>query len=96
MLIETGIESGNKPFKDCVEVLNHKEAIDIMLRFIDAKDELTEQMIFDFNKTLLKNTKYENQSGQYRKAPVSIGTNSQIASSPYLTNKRYGRFAIVV
>jgi Fic family protein len=87
VLIETGIASGNKPFKDYVEALNHKEAIDIMLHFIDAEDELTQQMIFDFNKILLKNTKYENQSGQYRKVPVLIGANSQIASPPYMINK---------
>lgn len=86
-LIETGIASGGKLFKDYVEVINHKDAIDVMLYFIDDKAELTEQMIFDFNKILLKNTKYENQSGQYRKVPVSIGANKDTPSPPYLIGK---------
>ncbi|MDR2100047.1 MAG: Fic family protein [Campylobacteraceae bacterium] len=87
VLIETGIASGSKPFNDYVEVLNHKYAIDIMLHFIEYRAALTEQMIFDFNKTLLKNTKHENQSGQYRKVPVSIGMDKEIASPPYLISK---------
>jgi hypothetical protein len=57
------------------------------LYFIDCKVELTERMIFDFNKFFLRNTKYENQSGQYNKIPVSISTNSQIANLLYLIGK---------
>jgi Fic family protein len=86
VLIETGFATGGKPLKDYVEALNHKNAIDVMLHFIDFEDKLKKHMILSFNRILLKGTKFESQSGQYRKIAVTIG-DKNITTKPYLIEK---------
>jgi len=86
ILLETGYAAGGKPLKDYNEALNHKEAIDKMLYYIDIKADLSKNIICEFNKTLLKGTQKEAASGQYRKIPVVVG-NKDITTPPYLIEK---------
>ncbi|MDR0666741.1 MAG: Fic family protein [Campylobacteraceae bacterium] len=86
ILLETGIVTGNKPIKDYIEALNHKEAIDKMLYYVENRAKLSENIICEFNKTLLKSTKQELSSGRYRSIVVTIG-DKDITAPPYLIAK---------
>lgn len=86
ILLEIGIAVGNKPIKDYIEALSHKEAIDEMLYHIEVKAKLSKNIICEFNKALLKGTKKEIKSGRYREVTVVVG-DKNITTPPYLIEK---------
>ena len=84
VLLENGITAKGKPFKDHLDVINHREAINYLLDIVKAKESLSERHIKEFNALLLKGTEKEIYAGKYRSVPVMIQGAEHIPPQPYL------------
>ena len=84
VFLESGITLNGKPFKDFLDVINHKHAIDYMMDMVLQKQPLTEKIIKELNSIILKSTSYENRSGSYRNVPVAIAGSPHLPPQPYL------------
>lgn len=84
VLLENGITAKGKPFKDHLDVINHREAINYLLDIVKEKESLSERHIKEFNALLLKGTEKEIYAGKYRSVPVTIQGAEHIPPQPYL------------
>lgn len=82
LVLQEGITIGEKPLKEHLEAIGHKEAFDYVMD-IAAKDEpLTERTIKDIHSLVLMNDR--KNSGVYRKIPVIISGALHTPPQPYL------------
>lgn len=88
VLLEDGITTKGKPFKDHLDIINHQNAIYYLQDIIKQKEPLSEKNIKEFNYLLLKGTDYEKQSGIYRTIPVMIQGTEHIPPQPYLIQSK--------
>ncbi|KMK51272.1 cell division protein Fic [[Actinobacillus] muris] len=84
VLLENGITAKGKPFKDHLDIINHRNAIYYLKDLIKENNPLSEKQIKEFNYLLLKGTDYEYSAGKYRNVPVMIGGSEHIPPQPYL------------
>ncbi len=84
ILLENGITAKGKPFKDHLDIINHRNAIGYLRDLVRERPPLSERIIKEFNYLLLKGTDEEYQAGQYRTMPVIIQGTAHIPPQPYL------------
>ena len=87
VLLEQGVTAKGKPFRDHLDIINHQEAIYYLMDIVNQQIPLSERVIKEFNALLLKGTKDENRSGQYRNAPVTLDGSDHIPPQPYMLPK---------
>ena len=82
LIINEGITIGEKPLKDHLEVIGHKEAYLLIEELVKDKTEFTEKVIKDIHSLVLIEQR-ENR-GVYRRIPVMIMGAVHTPPQPYL------------
>ena len=70
MVIKEGITIGEKPLKDHLEVIGHKEAYEYVLQLVQDKAPLSERVIKEIHSIVLMDKPHD--KGVYRSVPVRI------------------------
>jgi len=70
LVIEEGITVGGKSTTETLEAKNHPEAIEFVERLVDAKSELTEDVVLQLHKLIMSNITED--AGHYRTIGVRI------------------------
>jgi Fic family protein len=70
LVIEEGITVGGKSITETLEAKNHPEAIEFVNRLVDAKSELTEDVVLQLHKLIMSNITED--AGHYRTMGVRI------------------------
>jgi Fic family protein len=70
LIIEKGITIGEKPIREHLEAIGHKNAFEFIIGLSDKSEKLSERVIKEIHSLVLLNDR-EN-SGVYRKIPVKI------------------------
>lgn len=81
-LVLEGVTIGEKPLKDHLEAIGHKEAFGYVMELAEMNAELTEQVVKDIHSLVLMNDR-ENK-GKYRSVPVKISGAAHVPPQPYL------------
>lgn len=81
-LVLEGVTIGEKPLKDHLEAIGHKEAFEYVTELADRNTPLTESVIKDIHTLVLMNDR-ENK-GKYRSVPVRISGALHTPPQPYL------------
>lgn len=81
-LVLKGVTIGEKPLKDHLEAIGHKEAFEYVYELADRNTELTERVIKDLHALVLMNDR-ENK-GKYRSVQVRILGAKHTPPPPYL------------
>ena len=71
MVINKGLTIGNKSLKEHFEVINHKECIGTIEKYIQNKTDLSIEVIKELHKIILKNID-DSQAGILRRTNVRI------------------------
>lgn len=71
LVLSRGLTIGGKSLKEHFEIINHKEAIVRLKEFVQNKLELTEDLILELHKIIMKNIDAQ-QGGRYRQTNVRI------------------------
>lgn len=82
MILKEGITIGEKPIKDHLEAIGHRDAFEYVMTLADAKTPLTERVIKDVHSLVLMNDALH--KGIYRNIPVTITGAMNIPPQPYL------------
>jgi len=80
LVLEEGVTIGGKPLKDHVEAKNDAEAFDLMVKLVNAKKPLSQDVIQEIHEIVTKGILEE--SGKYRTENVRI-TGSKITPPSY-------------
>ncbi len=81
-LVLRGLTIGEKPLKDHLEVVGHKEAFDYIRELVREKQPLTETVIKQIHYLVLADKK--DDRGIYRRIPVYIAGAKTAPAQPYL------------
>lgn len=82
MILKEGITIGEKPIKDHLEAIGHRDAFEYVMTLADARTPLTERVIKDIHSLVLMNDALH--KGIYRNIPVTITGAMNIPPQPYL------------
>jgi len=85
-LVLQGITIDQKPLKDHLEAIGHRDAFNYVLDIVKHKEELTESVIKTIHSIVLMD-KPEDR-GVYRKVPVTIGGSTYTPPQPYIIPKQ--------
>jgi len=81
-LVLEGVTIGEKPLKDHLEAVGHKEAFELVFELADRKENLTEKTVKDLHSLVLMHDR--TNAGVYRKLPVRIVGALHTPPQPYL------------
>lgn len=81
-LVLEGVTIGEKPLKDHLEAIGHKEAFEYVVELADKNTPLSEGVIKDIHTLVLMND--TNNKGKYRSVPVKILGAVHTPPQPYL------------
>lgn len=82
LILQEGITIAEKPLKDHLEAIGHKDAFLYMVELADRKEPLTEKAIKDIHSLVLMNDAIN--KGVYRRLPVKILGAEHDPPQPYL------------
>jgi len=82
LILKEGITIGEKPIKDHLEAIGHRDAFEYVVRLADAGTELTERVIKEIHSLVLMNDPMH--KGIYRDMPVTITGAVYSPPQPYL------------
>lgn len=85
MILQEGVTIAEKPIKEHLEAIGHKDAFEYIIELTDRKTELSERVIKEIHSLVLMNDR-ENR-GVYRHVPVMIMGSEHIPPQPYLVPK---------
>lgn len=85
MILQEGITIAEKPIKEHLEAIGHKDAFDYITELTDSKTALSERIIKDIHSLVLMSDR-ENR-GVYRHVPVMIMGSEHTPPQPYLVPK---------
>lgn len=80
-LVLEGVTIGEKPLKDHLEAIGHKEAFEFVLSLAEKDAPLTESVIKDIHSLVLMNDRAN--KGKYRSVPVKISGADHTPPQPY-------------
>lgn len=92
MILSEGITIAEKPIKEHLEAIGHKDAFDYILEIADRKTELSERVIKEIHSLVLMADR-ENR-GIYRRVPVMIMGSEYTPPQPYLVPKEMEQLII--
>lgn len=92
MILSEGITIAEKPVKEHLEAIGHKDAFDYILEIADRKTELSERVIKEIHSLVLMADR-ENR-GVYRRVPVKIVGSEYTPPQPYLVSKEMEQLII--
>jgi Fic family protein len=82
LIIQEGITIAEKPLKDHLEVIGHKDAFEYVVSLAEVNDPLTERIIKEIHSLVLMNDAANR--GLYRRVPVIISGAAHPPPQPYL------------
>lgn len=82
LILGEGVTIAEKPLKEHLEAVGHKDAFEYVVQLADEKTELTERVIKEIHSLVLMNDR-ENR-GVYRNVPVRIMGAEHTPPQPYL------------
>ncbi len=82
LILQEGITIAEKPVKEHLEVIGHKDAFEYIMTLADANTQLTEKIIKDIHSLVLMND--VKNRGVYRSLPVTILGAEHTPPQPYL------------
>ena len=82
LILEHGITIGEKPLKDHLEAIGHRDAFQFVFSLVDTKEPLTEWVIKQIHSLVLMNDALN--KGVYRNVPVYIHGAAHTPPQPYL------------
>lgn len=82
LILQEGITIGEKPLRDHLEAVGHKDAFEYIIQLADAQQELTERVIKDIHSLVLMNDTLNR--GVYRGIGVTIQGALHTPPQPYL------------
>lgn len=82
LILQAGITIAEKPIKDHLEAIGHKDAFEYIIQLADDETDLTEHVIKTVHSLVLIND--ANNRGVYRSLPVKIIGSEHIPPQPYL------------
>ena len=82
LILKEGITIGEKPIKDHLEAIGHRDAFEYVISLADANTELTERVIKEIHSLVLMNDPLH--KGVYRDMPVTITGAVHSPPQPYL------------
>ena len=85
LILGEGITIAEKPLKEHLEAIGHKDAFEYVTQLADTKTELSERVIKEIHSLVLMNDR-ENR-GVYRNVPVMIMGAEHTPPQPYLVPK---------
>lgn len=81
-MVLKGLTINQKPLKDHIEAINHKEAFEFVCELVKEKKDLTESVIKQIHYLVLADKQQDR--GVYRKVPVRIMGSKQTPAQPYM------------
>jgi Fic family protein len=82
LILQEGITIAEKPIKEHLEVIGHKDAFEYVVSLAGANDPLTERVIKEIHSLVLMND--STNRGLYRRVPVIISGAAHTPPQPYL------------
>lgn len=82
LILQEGVTIGEKPLREHLEAIGHKDAFDYVLSLSDTKATLTEGIIKEIHSLVLMND--ARNKGKYRNVPVTILGAFHTPAQPYL------------
>lgn len=82
LILKEGITIGEKPIKDHLEAIGHRDAFEYVISIVDINQPLTECVIKDIHSLVLMNDRLH--KGIYRDVPVMIVGAVHTPPQPYL------------
>ncbi len=86
LVINDGITIGGKSMREHLELINHKEAIDLILDFVENKIHFNAFYLKQIHQLVLKGVDNRN-AGVYRSVPVRISGSAHLPPEPYKIDK---------
>jgi Fic family protein len=86
LVINDGITIGGKSMREHLELINHKEAIDLVLDFVQDKIHFNAFYLKQIHHLVLKGIDKQN-AGVYRSVPVRISGSAHLPPEPYMIDK---------
>jgi Fic family protein len=86
LVINEGITIGGKSLREHLELINHREAIDLILDLVQNKIPFNSFRLKQIHQLILKGVDDRN-AGVYRSLPVRISGSSHVPPEPYLIEK---------
>lgn len=86
LVINDGITIGGKSMREHLELINHKEAIELVLDFVKNKVHFNAFYLKQIHQLVLKGIDKKN-AGVYRSVPVRISGSAHLPPEPYLIDK---------
>lgn len=86
LILQEGITIAEKPLKDHLEVIGHKDAFEYVMALTDKSEPLAERVIKDIHSLVLMNDNLNR--GIYRSVPVQILGALHTPPQPYLVAKQ--------
>jgi Fic family protein len=80
LILNEGIAIGEKPLKDHLEAVGHKEAMSFIISLAEAKTPLSERVIKEIHSLVLMND--SQNKGVYRNVPVTISGAARLNTPP--------------
>lgn len=82
LILQEGVTIAQKPIKEHLEAIGHKDAFEYVVTLADTHSPLTERVIKDIHSLILMND--ANNKGVYRNVPVRILGANHTPPQPYL------------
>lgn len=86
LVINDGITIGGKSMREHLELINHKEAIDLVLDFVENKVHFNAFYLKQIHQLVLKGIDKRN-AGVYRSVPVRISGSAHLPPEPFRIDK---------
>jgi Fic family protein/DNA-binding Xre family transcriptional regulator len=86
LVINEGITIGGKSVREHLEVINHREAIDLLYDLVEHKVSFNAHRLKQIHHLVLKGLDDRN-AGKYRGVPVMISGSQHVPPAPYLLDK---------
>ena len=86
LVINEGITIGGKSVREHLEVINHREAIDLLYDLVEHKVSFNTHCLKQIHHLVLKGLDDRN-AGKYRGVPVMISGSQHVPPAPYLIDK---------
>lgn len=86
LILQAGITIAEKPIKEHLEVIGHKDAFEYVMTLTDKAEPLTERVIKDVHSLVLMNDNLNR--GVYRGVPITILGALHAPPEPYLVAKQ--------
>lgn len=86
LVVNEGITIGGKSMREHLEVINHKEAINLIHDFVKNKVQLNAFYLKQIHHLVLKEIDKKN-AGVYRSVPVRISGSAHVPPEPYMIEK---------